>query len=388
MKIGYLVHDLADDAVQRRVRMLQSFADVTLLGFHRSDRPVGNVAGVRPVDLGHTMDARLAHRTLAVLRAAGGIRRWEDCLSGATVLVARQLEMLALAALARRHVAPNAPLVFECLDIHRLMLTNRPVGIGLRALERRLLTGCSLLVVSSPAFLTNHFERYGRALPPQLLLENKVLAEEVPLKVRHCIAELRAGGRPPGPPWRIGWFGVIRCRRSLQLLIALARRLSGLVEVVIRGRPRRNVIPDFDELVAAAPGVTFLGEYNRHTDLAAIYADVHFAWAMDFYEAGANSAWLLPNRLYEGSLYGAVPLALASVETGRWLAARHCGVRLQDGPRQRLEDGLAEYFRQLDAATYVAARDAVARIPIASLLDDAAAYDRLGSTLAALPRRI
>jgi succinoglycan biosynthesis protein ExoL len=112
MKIVYFVHDLADDAVHRRVRMLQSFADVTLLGFRRSERPVTDIAGVTPVDLGRTRDARLAHRATAVLGAVGGIRRWEECLRGATVLVARQLEMLALAALARRRVAPNAPPVF------------------------------------------------------------------------------------------------------------------------------------------------------------------------------------------------------------------------------------------------------------------------------------
>src|SRR6185312_12560894 len=121
---------------------------------------------------------------------------------------------------------------------------------------------------------------------------------------------------------RIGWFGVIRCRRSLQLLANLVTALPGVVEVIIRGRPRRKVIPDFDRLLATTPGLSFLGEYDRHTELAALYGDVHFAWAVDFYEAGLNSDWLLPNRLYEGTLYGAVPLVLDSVETGRWLAVR------------------------------------------------------------------
>jgi hypothetical protein len=30
-----------------------------------------------------------------------------------------------------------------------------------------------MLIVSSPAFLTNHFGRYGSVLPPCLLLENR-----------------------------------------------------------------------------------------------------------------------------------------------------------------------------------------------------------------------
>lgn len=387
MKIGYLVHDLADDAVHRRVRMLRSFADTALLGFHRTAAPVPCVAGHTTVDLGRTMDARLVRRTTAVLRAAAGVHRWEECLRGCTVIVARQLEMLALAALARNRIAPDAALVFECLDIHRLMLTRQPIGAALRTLERHLLASCSLLIVSSPAFIANHFAQYGTALPPQLLLENKVLADDLLPDVLDHMPSVRIGGPPPGPPWRIGWFGVIRCRRSLQILTNLARRLPNLVHVVIRGRPRRNVIPDFDAMVSGTPGVSFLGEYDRHADLAAIYRDVHFAWAMDFYEADANSEWLLPNRLYEGSLHGAVPLACASVETGRWLAAQNCGVLLRGSSDQSIEDSLCEYLSHLDATAYAAARTDLARIPVSALLDDRAACDRLCSRLAALSRR-
>jgi hypothetical protein len=157
--------------------------------------------------------------------------------------------------------------------------------------------------------------------------------------------------------------------------------------VVIRGRPRRNVIPDFDQIVAATPGLSFLGEYDRHTELAALYGDVHFAWAVDFYEAGRNSDWLLPNRLYEGTLYGAVPLVLDSVETGRWLAARQCGVRLEDTRNRGLDRSLLEYFSGLDGARYAEARTALARVPLSDLLDDQAACDRFGKALEALPRR-
>ena len=288
MRIAYFVHDLADDAVHRRVRMMRRFAEVTLLGFRRSDKPVPALDGLETIDLGRTMDARLGQRAIAVLRAAAHGGNWQDRLVGSTIFVARQLEMLALASLARRRIAPRAPLVFECLDIHRLMLTRQPIGITLRMLERHLLQSCSMLIVSSPAFLTNHFARYRPALPPQLLLENKVLAEDVPSGVLEQIAQRRAAGPVPGPPWRIGWFGVIRCSRSLQLLANLVRLLPGVVEVVIRGRPRRNVIPDFDRVAATTPGLSFLGEYDRHTELAAIYGDVHFAWAADFYEAGTQ----------------------------------------------------------------------------------------------------
>jgi len=387
MRIAYFVHDLADAAVHRRVRMMRSFADVTLLGFHRSDTAVIQLDGVDTVDLGRTMDARLGQRTLTVLQAVMNSGRWQGRMAGTTVFVARQLEMLVLAAMVRRRIAPTAPLVFECLDIHRLMLSHHPVSVALRTLERHLLRSCSMLVVSSPAFLTSHFAGYGSALPPQLLLENKVLAEDVSSGLLDRVGQIRTAAPSEGPPWRIGWFGVIRCRRSLQLLANLVTALPGVVEVIIRGRPRRNVIPDFDQMVATTPGLSFLGEYDRHTELAALYGDVHFAWAVDFYEAGRNSDWLLPNRLYEGTLNGAVPLASASVETGRWLAVRQCGVRLEDTCDQSLERSLLEFFGGLDSTRYAIARTALARVPLSDLLDDKAACDRFGKVLGALSRR-
>ena len=386
MKLAYFVHDLADAAVHRRVRMLRDSAEITLLGFHRSDTFPRDLDGIRTVSLGRTVDARLAQRAAMVTRALVGLSSWRHHLDGSTIFLARQLEMLVLAAWARQRVAPRAPLVFECLDIHRLMLTANPVGAGLRLLEGGLLRVCSLLLVSSPAFFGHHFARYGAALPPHLLVENKVVAKDVPPPLLAAIAAIRAGGPPPGPPWRVGWFGMIRCRRSLDLLARLARALPGQVEVVIRGRPRRDVIPDFDAIVLQVPGLSFRGQYDRHTDLPAIYGEVHFTWAADFFEAGQNSAWLLPNRLYEGTLYGAVPLVPASVETGRWLQERRCGVLLDGLDDVQFFQSLVTWFRDLDSGGYRAARAALARVPLADVLDDPPSCRRFGDVLNDLRR--
>ena len=43
--------------------------------------------------------------------------------AGADVVLARNLEMLIIASRARNLYAPRAALVYECLDIHRLLLS-------------------------------------------------------------------------------------------------------------------------------------------------------------------------------------------------------------------------------------------------------------------------
>lgn len=366
MRLAYIVHDLADPAVARRLAMLAPhLASAVVIGFHRDATPPARVAGWPTVPLGRTEDARLGKRVLSVLRARLQLGALGPHLAGATVVMSRQLETLVLARAARARFAPGAMLVQECLDVHRLLVGGTWKSLAMRRLEGRLLRACDLLLVSSPAFLREHLvPAHGAALPPAMLVENKVLQAELAEQVQATAPRL-----PAVPPWRIGWYGVIRCRESLMLLAELVRRLPGRVEVEIRGRPAPSAIPDFEAVVAATPGLHFLGPYDRRRDLAAMYRGVHFAWAIDYFEAGANSDWLLPNRLYEGSLHGAVPVTLARTETGRWLARHRAGVLLQEP----LQQALPAFFAGLDVAGYAAAAAAVAAIPQADLVEDGAA---------------
>jgi hypothetical protein len=131
-------------------------------------------------------------------------------------------------------------------------------------------------------------------------------------------------------------------------------------------------------MAADLPYVLFQGPY-RSVDLPAIYGEVHFCWAIDYYEQGQNSAWLLPNRLYEGLLNGAVPIALAEVETGQWLIRRKVGMVLNEPLDQRLGDALAglsdDRYRELAGA--------VGALPRAELATDEAECRELVNALCA-----
>jgi succinoglycan biosynthesis protein ExoL len=381
MKLLYFVHDLGEPTVARRVRMLREGGmDVTLVGFNRTSEPIREVEGIVPHQLMRTRDRRLVARAGAVLRTAMTLRRWRHLFADADIVMARQLEMLVLANLARSRYAPRAPLVFECLDIHRLMIGRGVVGTVLRNIERKLLGTCNLLVVSSPAFVSSYFAKKHPALPPTCLLENKVLQAEIEPSGLLGMPDETALASPSAGPWRIGWYGVIRCRRSLDLLAELARRHPGRVEVIIRGKVAQNLMPIFDTLVNGSPGLTYLGPYDRSRDLPRLYGDVHFTWAMDFYETGGNSDWLLPNRLYEGGLFRSVPLAYAPVETGRWLARQHAGILFEEP----LAEGLGSFFDRLDHEVYMAAKQSMLRLPRQTFVYEAAECSAFAARLAGL----
>lgn len=321
-RVLYLVHDLDDAAVWRRAAMFRlGGARVDLVGFRRQ-------SGLLPGDarvLGQTRNARMAERALSVLRQR---LRPGPGLAEADrpdVIVARNLEMLALAVPLRRRLASgdHVPLVYEVLDIHRLLVGGSAAARGLRRIERSLCRDVDHLLVSSPAFLREHFEVHWNNLPPTTLVENKVFLPE-PLTPR-----ARRPAAPAGP-LRIGWFGILRCRVSLDCLDAMTRADPGHYEISLRGRPALDELPDFHERVAANPDLRFGGAYDYPNDLARIYGEVDLAWLVDRYDAGRNSDWLLPNRLYESGLNGVPPIGLEGTEVASKMNELGIGVTLSE----------------------------------------------------------
>jgi succinoglycan biosynthesis protein ExoL len=332
-------------------------AQVVVIGFRRTAERPGDVEGCETVDLGETRDGAFLARVGSVASVAMRLDRFHELLRGCQVVLARNLEMLFIAAKARRRHAPDTTLVFECLDIHRLLLSENVSGRLLRSIESWLMRDVDLILTSSPRFVSKYFSprNFNR---PIKILENKVLLTD------GGIDRPSRSSRASGPPWKLGWFGMIRCRRSFDILSSVAREADGELQIEIAGRPSPKEFPDFERLVAASPHVTFTGPY-RSDELPALYGGVHFSWAVDFFEHGLNSSWLLPNRIYESSLFGAVPIAIEGVETARWLAERQVGAIL-DGPP---ELSLRDFFRTLTDGGYRELSGALQSIPLTALAE-------------------
>jgi succinoglycan biosynthesis protein ExoL len=333
--VAYLGHDVNDAAVRRRVAMFrEEGVAVTLGGFRRIGGTTSGSSRDEIVEFGKTADARLLQRALCVLSNLVSPRQVQRTCEGARVLVARNLEMLVLAWRVRRS---EQRLVYECLDIHRLMLGSGCKSRLMRWIERKLLVRADLVVVSSPAFAREYFSaRQGRD-HGVLLVENKV-------PIALCAERRRSEDRVDVPRLVIGWFGMLRCRRTLAELARIVGQSAGRIEVVIAGIASPAEFPDFASQVSACLGMRYLGPYTP-AQLADLYAQVDYVWAIDYFEEGLNSEWLLPNRLYEGLAHGAVPIALRGVETGRWLERYRVGL-LVDMPEEELPRRLLETSRQ------------------------------------------
>ncbi len=363
--LAFFGHDAHDAAVRRRIRGLAG-AGAQVTGYTMRRGPPAGAAWPN-VDLGPTRDAAYVQRLAALGRALALLAGHRAALRQADVFYARNLDMLMLAAATKALSGARARLVYECLDVHRFMTRSDAIGAAARAVERALLVRCALLVVSSPAFLREYFEPRYPGRYRAMVIENR-LAAAFDYGPRPALE-----ARRPTIPVVIGWFGNLRCRRSLDLLLALARAHPRTVRVVLRGIPALTEFPDFHARLKREPNISYDGPYAWPGDLAGLYGGVDLVWAGDFHDAGANSRWLLPNRLYEGGYYAVPPIAPAASETGRWIAARGLGFSLPEP----LEETLPALLGRLNAQMLRAARASLLNAPVETFLQPPTEMDAL-----------
>ena len=273
------------------------------------------------IHLYHVENEHFARRLVTTLAAIAKMARQRDAITGADVIVARNFDMLLIAWATRWLSGERAtPLVYECLDIHGLFTRADAFGDLMRWWERRLLGRTDLVIVSSPAFIREYFHRVQDHRGPITLLENKLWFDGPPVP--------RPGApraRELGEPLSVGWVGSIRCLPSFRVLLAAADAMGPDLRLRIFGNVHHHAVPSFQAEVARRDNVEYHGSYAYPHGLAAAYAACDLVWAQDLWQRGANSDWLLPNRIYEASWFGCPSVAVADTETGRRVAETGSG---------------------------------------------------------------
>lgn len=317
VKIAFFGHDSADAANRRRIQAFQDDG-LAVIGYMMHRRDPGELSWDN-VDLGETRDSAFLQRISSIFSGASIAAEDAERLQSADLIYARNLDMLALAFLTKRKLNLKTPVVYESLDVHRLLSRRDLIGQAMRAIEHRFLKRTAGLIVSSPGFIYNHFARYYPGDFTPYIVENRLATGA------------DYGPRPsPQPsdgdaPLQIGWIGKLRCKRSLDLLANVADQLGEKVHIHLHGIPARTEVEVFEPIIDARPNMTFHGRYRSPEDLADIYRPLDVVWAGDFMEAGHNSVWLLPNRIYEGGYYAVPSIAPEGTQTASWILEKNVG---------------------------------------------------------------
>lgn len=375
--IAFFGHNSNEPAIRRRAKAFQT-AGHCVIGFmpHRGSK---QATDWRVVELGETRDNAYGQRITSIFRGAGIAVRERGLLESCDAIYARNLDMLATAVRARSKLGLDTPLIYECLDVHHRLTGRTPIARALRRFEKKLLKHCALVVISSPRFETEHFAKHYPGAYRAFLLENLMIeGDDLPERPKPG-----SDAGATGKPLRIGWFGNLRCRRSLDLLLGLARRFPDDVTINLRGYPAPGVFRNFEDEISRHKNVTFGGRYSAPRDLSSMYGAVDLVWAGDWYEAGANSVWLLPNRIYEGGYFAVPSLAPAGTETARWLHGHNSGIILEPPVENSLEVRVAGLIE--DRSPLQQLRKQLLSLPKSTFVEDTETTAKLLQAARVLP---
>jgi succinoglycan biosynthesis protein ExoL len=349
--------DLTDiSTIKRAHAFLNHGFELVVFGFRRNRYNSDYVPHWPHVELGRTADRRYWRRLGALARALRILMARRHLLTDASLFYARNIDQLLLALLVRRIFGGRAAVVYEVLDVQPAFAGRGLLAKALRAIERLCLRRIKLLVVSSPGFMHNYYLPVQRYAKPWYLLENKLDPSTLPSTLAKSQADRRRGQRRR---WVVGYFGLIRGQETFELITRLAERLREHVEFRFRGILTTVDHDRFFEVIRRHENIHYDGEYVSPRDLAAIYGEVDFAWALDLEHVEHNSRWLLPCRFYEAGLVGVPCLAAHGFEVGRLVERLGVGWTF-DAP---FEDALVTFFTGLTQEEYGRKRQRLAKLP-------------------------
>jgi succinoglycan biosynthesis protein ExoL len=321
MKGVYFGGDATNPTLILRLSSFRAqLVDITGFTFRRKKFNTDFQPDWRNHHLGETGDRRYLLRILPLLRACRIIASNREAFEGAQFIYARMIDMALLALFAKIWHRLDAVLVYEIEDVQAIFFKKSLRGAFFRWIERRLLARTQLVVVMSPGFLHGYLQPVQGYAGPTYVLENKIQVGELTGPQDGI-----DGWRERRDKWVIGWFGTLRCERSMALLSEIAERLRDRVEIYTRGYPTETGLAPYLERVARHPNWLYEGEYKMPRDLANMYGRVHFTWCLDFLDVGGNSELLLACRMYQGGYYGSVPLVARDTEMDRFLAPHGIG---------------------------------------------------------------
>ncbi|MEO5914239.1 MAG: glucosyl transferase [Luteolibacter sp.] len=376
--IAFFAHERGDARVMKRIAALQDQGRKVIgFTFHRVRDKPDTPPSWENIHLGTTYNRRYFQRLRAFVKCIGVLWTNRDRLGNCGVIYVVNTDNAVLALLGRFFSGRSIPLVLELADIQPAMTGSGIVSKILRTIERAVLQRTALLVTTSPGFVREYFEPMQGYAGGIFLLENKVY----PSRRLPPVVSENHRAVSHGRPWVIGCFGALRCRRSLEIMHALAFQLGERVRIILRGYPAGTIADDFDKLLGDLPNFEFGGSYFYPDELAEMYADIDFNWAFDMSDPNGNSAWLLPNRIYEGGCFGVPDIGATDTETGRWIEEHALGWTFAEP----LAENLAKFFESLDPADWETVKHRCAAHPREEFTGESD-YARLAALLGELER--
>ena len=184
-------------------------------------------------------------------------------------------------------------LIFEVLDLREVFFKNSLMSKFFIELIKYSMRNVSILVVTSDLFLTRFFKKHNAFINKSFVIENKVHLEDKAISTREIKSEIIT----------IGYFGLIRCKRSIQILLKVLENCKN-IRLIIHGY-FVNISEELKENLLSNPNVNYKGEYRSPEDLDRMYQEIDINWIAYPYseERDGNFRYARTNRFYESGFF-------------------------------------------------------------------------------------
>lgn len=274
---------------RKTARMLTAAgAKVHVMGFTRNNYPFID-DGLSTESLGALEHGNYLKRLFVLL---GFMLKLRSRAKNYDIVYTFTLDTLFISSIALAFM--GIKFVYQIQDIRPVFFKNSLKGKVIRMLESGLLRKIKLLVVSSGDFYEGFYKKQYN------FPENKVVVIENKLE---CLPTKTESKKRENSSIVIGYFGVMRCLRSWEILKSASTNKVNSIDVYLRGK---NVaVPDLGAQCQFLSNVKYEGEYSSPQDLNMIYSKVDIVWAAYPYSETDDGNWRYARtiRFYEACAF-------------------------------------------------------------------------------------
>lgn len=286
-----------------------------VFAFERKHYTAENIPGDY-ISLGMLNHGNYLVRLIHLFRIIYKVRRG---LKDTQIIYVFGLDMALLGWLSVCYNRYMPKIVYEVGDIRELFLGKHLINCFARSVDRFIVKRVYLLIVTSKAFLTEYFEKRLNVYNLNYLeIENKIDESQL------CYTN-RSNYRTNKKLIRIGYFGVIRCQQSWNILKSVLLQSPDKIVLVVYGVPSN--IYDFENDCKTIETIQYKGSYISPTELPKIYSSVDIVWIAGSH-GSENYRWAKRCRYYESGYFRKPMIAQVGTQDGELVQKYQIGLVL------------------------------------------------------------
>lgn len=296
------------------------------------------------IDLG-SLDQRGAVQRLGIYLNAFRTL-WRSKKIDSEVLYVFGFDNLFIVQLIRLFKWKKNKVIFEIPDIKNFQLMSGVKGKIFSKIEKWLLYKTDHIVFTSSAYVDSYFEQVKKlSLSNFTIIENKIHTvyntNRTALELRKCNTNVKQNKEV------IGYFGLLRCERSLLFLDELTQKYPQYY-VILRGVFLDNTT-SLKERLSKNKNISYLGKYVSPIHLKDMYQEIDLSWIAYPYsnKVPGNWQWARTNRFYEAGYYKIPMIAGKGTEDGKEVLKRFIGIEVDlNNITKAVEDFHENYMLQ------------------------------------------